>query len=123
MESRLQVRNKQRRNRKFRVRKALRGNAQKPRMSVFRSNKHLQVQLIDDENSTTLLSLGTLSKEFQGSDFARKSKEAAREIGKRIGQQAKQSNISWVVFDRGQYKYHGLIAELANAAREQGLMF
>jgi len=92
-------------------------------MSVFRSNKHLQVQLIDDENGKTLLGLSTLSKELKGSEFEKKSKAAAREIGKRIGQQAKKQNISRVVFDRGHYKYHGLIAELANAAREEGLTF
>jgi len=73
MESRLKIRNTQRKRRGLRVRRSLRGNSEKPRMSVFRSNKHLQVQLIDDENGKTLLGLSTLSKELKGSEFEKKS--------------------------------------------------
>lgn len=123
MENRLKLRNKRRHKRALRVRKNLRGEAQKPRLSVFRSNKHLHAQLIDDESRITIFGIGTASKDFKGSEHAKKSKSAAKEIGKRIAAEAKKKNIEQVVFDRGQYKYHGVIAELADAARAEGLKF
>ncbi len=123
MESYLKTRNKQRKRRKFRVRKAIKGKVNRPRLAVFRSNKHLFAQLIDDESSVTLFGIGTMSKEFKGSNFAKKSKEAAREIGKRIAAEAKSKNVERVVFDRRHYKYHGLVQEIANGAREAGLTF
>ena len=123
MENRLKGRNKRRERRAFRVRKKVRGEAAKPRLSVFRSNKHIAAQLIDDETSQTLFGIGTMSKELKGSQFNKKSKEAAIEIGKRIAAEAKKQKIETVVFDRGAYKYHGIIAELANAARAEGLKF
>jgi len=123
MESELKKRNVKRHRRTLRVRKTLCGNSQKPRLSVFHSNKHLFAQLIDDETHTTLFGIGTLSKEFKGKEFAKKSKAAAKEIGARIANEAKKKNIETVVFDRGSHKYHGLLAELANAAREAGLKF
>lgn len=123
MENRLKNRNVQRKRRALRVRKQVRGDAQKPRLSVFRSNKHIGAQLIDDEKGVTLFGFGTLSKELKGSEHAKKTKGAAREIGKRIAQEAKSKKIEHVVFDRGSYKYHGVIAELADAAREAGLKF
>ncbi len=107
----------------MRVRKQVRGDATKPRLSVFRSNKHLGAQIIDDENRITLFGMGTLSKEFKGTEFAKKSKSAAREIGKRIAAEAKKKKIEHVIFDRGHYRYHGVIAELADAARGAGLKF
>lgn len=123
MESRLKTRNIQRKRRSMRVRKSVRGSAAKPRLTVFRSNKHLQAQLIDDENHATLFGIGTTSKDFKGTSFSKKSKESAQEIGKRIAIEAKKQSIQEVVFDRGYYKYHGLIAEIANAARSEGLKF
>lgn len=123
MENRLKNRNVRRKRRAMRVRKQVRGDATKPRLSVFRSNKHLGAQIIDDETRITLFGIGTLSKEFKGTEFAKKSRNAAREIGKRIAAEAKKKKIECVVFDRGQYKYHGVIAELADAAREAGLKF
>jgi len=123
MENSLQGRNIRRKRRALRVRKDVRGTIEKPRLTVFRSNKHLLAQIIDDENQVTLFGIGTMSKEFAGKDFNKKSKESAREIGKRIATEAKKKNIEAVVFDRGHYKYHGIIAELANAAREEGLKF
>ncbi|NGX37644.1 MAG: 50S ribosomal protein L18 [Chlamydiae bacterium] len=119
MENRLKQRNIRRKRRTMRVRKKVRGSAEKPRLSVFRSNKHIAAQLIDDEGKVTLFGTGTMSKDLKG----KKSKESAKEVGKRIAIAAKQKNIQTVVFDRGQYKYHGVIAELANAAREEGLKF
>lgn len=123
MENRLKNRNTRRKRRAMRVRKEVRGDQAKPRLSVFRSNKHLGAQIIDDENRVTLFGVGTLSKEFKGTEFAKKSKSAAREIGKRIAAEAKKKKIEHVIFDRGHYKYHGIIAELADAARGAGLKF
>lgn len=121
MESNIKKRNARRVRRSLRVRSQTRGTALKPRMCVVRSNKHLSVQVIDDDAGVTLFSAGTLSKgpnELRG-----KSKEAARLIGAKIAEAAKQRNITEVVFDRGHYKYHGLLAELADSAREAGLQF
>lgn len=107
----------------MRVRKKVRGTSVKPRMSVFKSNKHILVQLIDDEHGQTLGATGTTSKEYQGTDFAGKSKASAKKLGERIAEIAKEKNIKEVVFDRGPYKYHGILAELADAARAGGLQF
>ena len=111
-----------RRRRMLRVRKGVRGTAEKPRLTVFKSNKHICAQLIDDELGITIASAGTVSKEFKGKKMG-KSKDAARQIGAKIAEVAKQKNILTVVFDRGFNKYHGLLAEVANAARETGLQF
>lgn len=122
MESQQTLKTSRRKRRMLYVRKNVRGNAEKPRLTVFRSNKHLYAQLIDDENMVTLFGIGTTSKELKG-DLSKKSKASAKEIGKRIATEAKKQSIEAVVFDRGFYKYHGIIAELANAAREEGLKF
>lgn len=123
MESHLKQRNIRRKRRALRVRKKLRGNSEKPRLSIFRSNKHLHAQLIDDENHKTLVGIGTMSKDLKGTGFSKKSKEAAKEIGKRIAQEAKKNKIETIIFDRGMYKFHGIIAELAQSARAEGLKF
>jgi large subunit ribosomal protein L18 len=123
MESNLKKRNIARKRRKFRVRKKLIGSAEKPRMSVFKSNCHIYVQLIDDENRKTLVSLCSLSKKMTELKLNNKSKEAARYLGKNIANMAKEKNINKVIFDRGMYKYHGIIAELAEAARQEGIKF
>lgn len=112
-----------RKKRTLRVRRKLKGSEGKPRMCVVKSNKHLSIQLIDDEQRKTLLSLGTLSKEFKGTEFSKKSKSSAKKLGETIAQRAKEKGIDFVIFDRGKCKYHGIIAELANAAREAGLQF
>lgn len=117
------LRNRQRVRRSFRVRKHVRGTAVKPRLSVFKSNQHLFAQLIDDEAGVTLVSSGTMVKALREKDFSRKSKGAAREIGLLLAKAAQEKGIQKVVFDRGHYKYHGLLAEIANAARETGLQF
>lgn len=109
--------------RSMRVRKKLQGTSVKPRMSVCKSNKHIQVQLIDDETRITLGSIGTFAKEFANTEFAKKSKASARKIGERIAEIAKAKNIKEVIFDRGPFKYHGILAELADAARQAGLQF
>ena len=108
-----------RKRRVLRVRKKLHGTKLCPRMSIFKSNKHLYLQLIDDENGATLAAIGTNSKDFK----KKKSKEAAVALGKKIVEVAKEKKISQVIFDRGRYKYHGLIAYLADEARSTGLKF
>jgi large subunit ribosomal protein L18 len=119
MESRLKKRNLQRGRRLLRVRKKVRGSSEKPRMSVFKSNKNISVQIIDDEKSVTLVSASTYQeKTLQGSN-----KETAKKLGTLVAELAKKQNITTVVFDRGYNKFHGILAELANAARESGLQF
>ena len=113
-------RRKARQSRVMRVRKKLHGSAERPRLSVSKTNCHIYAQLIDDDRAITLGGFGTLSKT---SSVKKKSKESAREIGKQIAELAKKQNINSVIFDRGRYKFHGIIAELANSAREAGLQF
>jgi len=113
-------RHRARKTRVMRVRKKLHGNAEKPRLSVSKTNCHIYAQLIDDEAGVTLAGFGTQSK---GASVKRRSKSAAQEVGKQIAELAKQRKIDTVVFDRGRYKFHGLVAELANSARVAGLQF
>lgn len=120
MHNEVGARSEKRIKRALRVRRHVRGCAEKPRLSVNKSNQHISVQLIDDDRGMTLCSFGTMSTQ---SNAKRKSKEAAREVGKKIAEFAQGKQIAKVVFDRGRYKFHGMIAELANAAREAGLQF
>ena len=103
-----------------RVRNKISGTAECPRLSVFRSNTNLYVQVIDDENQVTLVSASTLDKEVK---TKKANKEAAKELGTLIAKKAKAKKIETVVFDRGGYVYHGVVKELADAAREGGLRF
>lgn len=112
-----------RRKRALRIRKKLRGTSTMPRMSVVKTNKHIYVQLIDDEAGHTLGAIGSCAKEFRDTEFSKRNKVAARKIGERIAEIAKEKNIREVVFDRGPFKYHGILAELADAARAAGLQF
>lgn len=112
-----------RKKRAIRVRKQLRGNATKPRLCVVKSNKHIQAQLIDDELGITLGSVATFSKELRNTEFNKKNKTAARKLGENIAEIAKSKEIKEVIFDRGSAKYHGILAELADAARAGGLQF
>lgn len=123
MNSQLVKRQQLRIKRAVRVRKHLRGTSAKPRLSVFKSNNHIQVQLIDDENGNTLGSIATFAKQFRDTEFNRKNKASARKLGESIAEIAKSKNIKEVIFDRGPFKYHGLLAELADAARAGGLQF
>ncbi len=123
MENRLKRNKIQRDRRALRVRSQTRGTAERPRMSVMKSNKHIAVQIIDDEAGVTLLSASTLTADMRSQQLGRKSKEAARVLGRQIAEAAKKNNVNAVVFDRGCCKYHGLLAELANSARESGLQF
>ena len=124
MENHLAKRSLKRKKRVLRVRKHLKGSALTPRLCVFKSNQHISAQIIDDEAGVTLVGLGTMSKELrQKGKPLKKSKAAAQQVGTRIAQMAKEKNVERVIFDRGRFKYHGLIAELAGAARAAGLQF
>jgi large subunit ribosomal protein L18 len=109
--------------RALRVRNQIRQVSGRVRLSVFKSNKHLAVQLIDDAKGHSLGGIATYSKEFQKTAFNKRSKESAKKLGMRIAEIAQEKGIKEVVLDRGPFSYHGLIAELANAAREAGLNF
>ena len=103
-----------------RVRRKISGTPECPRLCVFRSNKGVYAQIIDDVNETTLVSASTLDKEVKNKHA---NKEAAKEVGALIAKRAKTKKISDVVFDRGGYIYHGVVKELADSAREGGLNF
>ncbi len=105
-----------------RVRKKIHGTAARPRMAVFRSNKHLSVQLIDDDAGTTLAAASTNEADLRSTGSG-SSVEAARRVGHLIAERAKAAGIDKVVFDRGGFAYHGRIAAVAAAAREAGLEF
>jgi large subunit ribosomal protein L18 len=103
-----------------RVRKKVRGTAERPRLAVFRSNKHISAQIIDDRAGTTLAAASTTEADLKdkGGNVA-----AAESIGERLAERAKAAGITTVVFDRGGNLYHGRIAALAEAARKGGLEF
>lgn len=110
-----------RRRRRFRVRKPIKGDADRPRLSVFRSHKHVYCQVIDDQAGKTLVSASTRDKDVRQQVAAGGNKSAAQLIGKTIAERALAVGINAVRFDRGHYKYHGRVASLADAAREAGL--
>ncbi len=112
--------NKARLKRHRRVRAKIAGTAERPRLNVFRSSKHIYAQIIDDVNGVTLAAASSMDKDFEGNGG---NKDAARKIGQLIAKRAIDKNIEEVVFDRGGYLYHGRIAELADGARESGLKF
>ncbi len=105
-----------------RVRKKIHGTAARPRLAVYRSNKHLTLQLIDDEAGRTLVSASTNEASVRG-EGAGGTVEAAARLGTLVAERAKAAGIEKVVFDRGGYRYHGRIAAVATAAREAGLEF
>jgi large subunit ribosomal protein L18 len=113
----------QRRRRAFRVRKALRGTSQRPRLSVARSHKHIAAQIVDDQLGKTLAAASSLDKQLSGKLKSGGNQDAAQAVGKAIAERAIAAGIKAVCFDRGPYRYHGRVAALANAAREAGLSF
>ena len=104
-----------------RIRKVVTGTAQKPRLSVFRSNKEIYAQLIDDINQTTLLSYSSRSKEMEGITGTKSDK--SYQVGQGLAKLAAEKGITEVCFDRGGYLYHGRVKQLAEGAREGGLKF
>jgi len=110
-----------RKKRHARVRSKLSGTAARPRLNVFRSNKHIYAQLVDDVQGVTLASASTLDKEISLDSTG--NADAATKVGELVAKRAVEKGIKSVVFDRGGYLYHGRIQALANAARENGLEF
>ena len=106
-----------------RIRHHLVGTPSRPRLAVFRSNKHMYAQIIDDEAQTTLCSASTVDKAIAGELEHTNDTEAAAKVGTLIAKRAQEKGITEVVFDRGGYIYHGRVQALADAAREAGLDF
>ena len=110
----------ERERRHVRVRRKVSGTAECPRLCVYRSNSNVYAQIIDDVKGITLVSASTLDKEVK---TKHSNKEAAKEVGALVAKRAIEKNIKTVVYDRGGYIYHGVVKELAEAAREAGLEF
>lgn len=117
------VKSVRRTRRRYRVRNNLHTKDNRPRLSVFRSHKHIYCQVVDDLKGETLASASTRDKTLAGDISYGGNAKAAQVVGKAIAERAQAAGISEVRFDRGMYRYHGRVAELANAAREGGLQF
>jgi large subunit ribosomal protein L18 len=107
---------------KMRIRKKMSGTADRPRLAVYRSNKQIYVQVVDDLNRVTLLSASSREKEVADKTGIKKT-EQAKLVGKLLASKCKEKGIESVLFDRSGYKYHGRVKSLADAAREGGLKF
>ena len=112
-----------RQNRKGRIRKRIFGTEQRPRLSVFRSAKHIYAQLVIDSTGSTILAASTLSPDLRVEIGDLDKSDAAKKVGQWIGKKALEKNIQQVVFDRNGFLYHGRIKALADGARESGLVF
>jgi large subunit ribosomal protein L18 len=110
-----------RRRRHYRVRRKVHGSAERPRLAVFRSNKHISAQLIDDDAGRTLAAASSIESDLRGASGG--NVDAANTVGKLVATRAKSAGITTVVFDRGGFAYHGRVAALADAARAEGLEF
>jgi large subunit ribosomal protein L18 len=109
-----------RRRRHFRVRKSVHGTESKPRLAVFRSNKHIYAQVIDDDKGHTIVSASSKETAVKADTL---TTDAAAAVGKLVGARAHDAGVTTVVFDRGGFQYHGRIKALADAARDAGLEF
>lgn len=116
-------RSEQRERRHLRVRKKVYGTNERPRLNVFRSEKHIYAQIIDDDLGNTLVAASSLDKEIKEKIGAGSNKEAAKAVGELVARKALEKGITKVVFDRSGYIYHGRVKELAEAARQAGLEF
>ncbi len=112
-----------RKRRQSSIRKRIRGTAARPRLSVFRSTRHIYAQLIDDESGTTVAAASTKSKALSSHEGHQGNKKAAAAVGTLIAEMAKAAKVEVVVFDRNGFLFHGRIKALADAAREGGLKF
>ncbi len=112
-----------RQRRKMRVRKRVFGTSERPRLTVFRSNKQIYAQLIDDEQGKTLCAASSLDKELSGELKVGGNKSAATIVGKALAARARMRGVKAAAFDRAGYRYHGRVKALADAAREAGLSF
>lgn len=113
--------NSLRRKRHLRVRRKVQGTAMRPRLSVFRSLRHMYAQIVDDESGHTLTAACSLEKDLAKELEGKPMVDVARRVGEVVAQRAKEKGIDAVVFDRGGYKYHGKVAALADGARSAGL--
>jgi large subunit ribosomal protein L18 len=109
--------------RRVRVRRSVRGTDERPRLSVFRSGKHIYVQVVADGTGRTLLAVSTLSPELRGQLTKTANVEAAKEVGKLAARRCQEKGIQRVVFDRNGFLYHGRVRAVADGAREGGLQF
>jgi large subunit ribosomal protein L18 len=116
-------RERKRARRAFRIRKTIEGTPERPRLAVFRSNKHMYAQLIDDLNGKTLVTASTLTADVKAKLEGLKKSEEATKVGLKLAEMAKAAGITSVVFDRSGYPYHGRVEALAKGAREGGLQF
>ncbi|PNR97120.1 50S ribosomal protein L18 [Petrotoga sp. 9PWA.NaAc.5.4] len=112
-----------RNKRHLRVRRRITGTSDKPRMTIFKSEKHIYAQIIDDTKGHTIVSASTVEKELKEKLTKTWDQNAAYEVGRLIAKRAKEKGINNIVFDRSGYKYHGKVKALAEAAREEGLKF
>ena len=113
----------ERKRRHMRIRKRIMGTTERPRLAIYRSNQHIYAQIIDDQKGVTLTSASTLEQDVRKAGVTSNNIETARIIGERIAKKAVEAGISQVVFDRGGNRYHGRVAALAEAARENCLQF
>lgn len=109
--------------RKVRVRRKVLGTVERPRLTVFRSSRHIYAQIIEDTTGRTLLSVSTLVKDLTDGDNYTGNIDSAKAVGTAIARKALENNITQVVFDRNGFLYHGRVKALADAAREAGLSF
>lgn len=107
--------------RKRHIRRSIIGTKERPRMSVFKSNKNLYIQVIDDTDGSTLVSASTIEAETKGT--IRRNVEGGEKLGEIIGKRLKENNINTVVFDRNGYRYHGVVKAVAEGARKEGIKF
>ena len=114
---------RQRQRRQFRVRRSIHGTAERPRLTVFRSHKHIYAQVVDDSTGRTLASASSMDKALRDGVSFGGNKQAAEAIGKAVAERARAAGVKQVCFDRGPFRYHGRVAALADAARAAGLEF
>jgi large subunit ribosomal protein L18 len=112
-----------RERRRRRVRRGVFGVAERPRLNVFRSLRHVYAQLVNDASGTTVVSVSSMTPEIRSAVKSGATREAARAVGRLLGEKAKAAGVTKAVFDRAGYKYHGRVKELADGAREGGLQF
>jgi len=115
--------NQKRKERHYSIRNKIVGTPERPRLNIFKSSKHIYAQVIDDATGTTLACASTQDKEIRDKVAELTKSEAAKLVGKTVGERAKDKGINTVVFDRGGYLYHGRVQLLADGARESGLEF
>lgn len=120
MFKKLDDKNRKRLHRKIHIRKSVYGTAERPRMTVTRSNKNLFVQVINDDEGKTLASISTMEKEFAA---LKPNVEGATKLGEALGARLKDKNITAIVFDRNGYLYHGVVKALADGTRSAGIQF